>query len=863
MMNHQNKSKLIIGLFCLVSCLESLAVFIYFFNLPADPKHAILFGFSGERLIIIFISLIYFLVGAFFLIINQRLPVLRSRVEDWIYGHTALVKVIIWGGLALTALIIVILFSSPYAGMRAMYPRIVEKVDPLAILAGLTFFQFALIAMAFMLQKAFIEKRGGDAIREILLRYFAPAAIFIFPFLFFFPRTIPVDGQFHIVANDFIPTSYTYKVYLLDLLSHLHFPLWSPAEGAGYPFFSSPFAAPFYPLNIPLAVLYKLNGGHSILDHQRYAILGVSIFAVGLYYWLREFKLSPAAVITVSFLIPVSFKIAELIRYPAGLHSIAWYPWFLLAVTRIFKSKTNRQAVGPALLLIAALFCLVTAGYPYYIYYSLFLVIPYLLLFFIPTLRRAFFDQAGKTPFSRFLIFGGACLAGVVISSPFLLNMAALLNASTGRGGNDFNYATSHVFSFSDTLGSLVFPPASQAEGWYYFGLALLLLILVYLIFSRILGKNNKPAWYLNHWVKIFLAGWFLIISYITYGRDSVLFYVLWKYMPYFSHLRTWGRLNIVIVMIVALLAAIAIDFFLTSAKASISAGEKHAKQFFKNMLIILISLYVPMIGLQFILFKYQLFDEYWTHYFAVFRGQEINFLFSGMVAFIFLLVCGYFFSRLHSIRKSHIALFSAVLIAISVVDLWPVGAFMWWADTMKVGDDIRKNYNFAENALALSFSSNRTDELRANAMILKSKFSVAYSEDWYFARYHDFFLAHEQEKSHRDILLGITDPTRIFFSQSIHYDTIKDFLADSAAQSFEYEIQYFDGDRLELNVKTSSDGYVSYIDNWDPAWKTSVNGQEKPIERLFGVFKSVKVSAGESKLVFSYQPSWIPTFVE
>ncbi len=861
-MNERNrKPKLIIDLFCLVSCLESLAILIYFTNLPADPKNAILFGFSRERLIIILVSLVYFLICTSFLIINQKLPVFRSRLVDWIFGHDAHLKAMVWAGLTLAALILIILFSIPYAAMRAIYPQIAEKIDPLVILSGLTFFQAALVCMAFLILKAFSEKKGWETIREGLFRYFAPAALFIFPFLFFFPRTIPVDGQFHVVANDFIPTSFTYKVYLLDLLSRFHFPLWSPAEGAGYPFFSSPFAAPFYPLNIPLAILYKLNGGHSILDHQRYAILGISIFAVGLFYWLREFKLSQAAIIIVSFLIPVSFKIAELIRYPAGLHSIAWYPWILLAITRIFTSKTIHKAAKSALLLIVAIYCLITAGYPYYIYYSIFLIIPYLLIFIVLPLRRAFFNMSGRIPVSKYLIFCGACLTGLVISSPFFFNMAALLSATTGRGGNDFNFATAHVFNILDTLGSLVFPPDSQAEGWYYFGLALLFLILVYLIFSRKLGKNNEPAWYLNKWVKVFLVGWFFVISYISYGSDSALFYVLWKYLPFFSHLRTWGRLNIIIVMIAALLAAIAIDFFLTSAKSSISAGKGLGKQYFKNLAIILTGLYALILGLQLFLFKNQLYDQYWTHFFAIFNGKEKIFLFSGMLAFVFLISSGYFFSRRRFIRKRHIALFSAALIAITMIDLWPIGAFMWWADTMKVEDDIRKNFNFKENALALSFTHSRTDEIHANAMILKSTYSVAYSEDWYFARYRDFFLAHDYEKNQRDILLGITDPTRVFFSSSIQYNTITDYLEDSTAQSFEYQIDYFDGDQLELTVKTATDGYVSYIDNWDPAWNVLVNGQEKPIEKLFGVFKSVKVSAGESKLVFSYQPSWIPMF--
>jgi len=79
--------------------------------------------------------------------------------------------------------------------------------------------------------------------------------------LYLFRYVFPINGQYTAVGNDFILLYYKYKVYLLACLADFHFPLWSPAEGAGYPFYTNPFAQAFYPFNLWLVVWYKISGG--------------------------------------------------------------------------------------------------------------------------------------------------------------------------------------------------------------------------------------------------------------------------------------------------------------------------------------------------------------------------------------------------------------------------------------------------------------------------------------------------------------------------------------------------------------------------------------------------------------------------
>ena len=90
-----------------------------------------------------------------------------------------------------------------------------------------------------------------------------PILAFAWPILFFGDRVVPWRGTIRATGNDFTSLYYAYKAYLLDCLARFEFPWWSPNEGAGYPFYASPFTQAFYPLNAPLALFHALAAGSS------------------------------------------------------------------------------------------------------------------------------------------------------------------------------------------------------------------------------------------------------------------------------------------------------------------------------------------------------------------------------------------------------------------------------------------------------------------------------------------------------------------------------------------------------------------------------------------------------------------------
>jgi len=688
-----------------------------------------------------------------------------------------------------------------------------------------------------------------------------PVAVFIWPFIYLFNQVIPINGKYTGIDNDFGYAFYNFKFYLLDQLSTLHFPLWSPSEGAGFPFYSNPLPATLYPLNIPLALFYKLAGGYTIYDHQLFAILGVSIFALGLFHWLRLLPLPLRSVLFATFVMSVSFKVTETLRFPNSIHTAAWYPWLLFALTQILRRDSARRAARDGLLLAVFFVCLLTGGYPYFVYYAIFLLAPYLLIFLVPSLRERLWRQPIGNLRTSFAVIFAAGLAACLLCAPYLFQMSRLMRQTVNRGGGDFAYATEHEFRFVHTIGSLVFPPASQPEGWYYFGLLGFLLILLYLFgdpLAALLARRAhnaaehvKPApWYQDHRVKLFFIIWIAAISYITYGRDSYLFIFLWKYMPQFANLRVWGRLNIILVPIIAWLLALAYMSFEAHLIRRESPPDRGARRLLPVAVLILG--YSLALTAQLYFFKFKLYDYYWAKLgdFAHVRPKDSLFIITGALGFLTLLLLmlpppG----RFRAPRS--LALILLALVLVSTLDMRPVGSQMWTYPATMPGRARRDVAGQNRN----SFNVPRTD--KETLLPPVEPFSVGKWENWFYKRYVQFLEATAHEPEARRKLLGVADGQKLYLSQSINHPTIRSFLDDAARSGNTARVVSYDGDELILDINAPVAGYLSFIDNWDADWQATIDAQPVPIELLFGTFKSIRLTAGEHRVVFVYRPKF------
>jgi len=694
------------------------------------------------------------------------------------------------------------------------------------------------------------------AIARAAKRVALPLLVFCWPMIYLFRYIFAINGKFLNISNDFIVLYYKYKVYLLDCLANFHLPLWSPSESAGFPFYTNPFVQVFYPFNAVLVLWYKIFGGYSPFDHQLFTVLGISIFALGLFVWLRRINKDITAVVFAVMVMSVSFKITEIARFPNAVHSAAWYPWILYAITRIMFSSSMKETVKAACLLGLFGVFLCTGGYPYFAYYVIFLVFPYLLAFLIKPLRTRLFGEQPVYLKRAFAAMFAAGFVTLLLCGPYLVGVKRLMSQTVDRAGKDFQYSTSHIFNFEDTLGSLVYPPAASTEGWYFFSITALLIIAVYLLCrqSPTVGRDKPEATASGSlWVKLFFVAWIGVISYISYGKSSYLFILLWHYMPGFSSLRIWGRLNIILVPILAWLLSIAYSHFAGAIRNNTSDGLRGVAA----KMGIVTAVYAVVLGVQLYFCLNGISDIYWSYYLSYLSANNWLFVFYGVVAFVAVLLSIIIGTKVH-LGRGRLAIATVLLISVVTLEMWHTGA-KTWSRTLNVSVK-RSQLDVAEmDELSFKYARREADDTVSFGPI----FNVGVLENWYFGRYVSFLNRTIDEKPARRILLGVQGGQKIFFSESIEYPSIELFLRDSLRYRQTGRLISYNGDELQWEVDAPMAGYLSFIDNWDPDWKAWVDGQPVKIELLFGTFKSVRLTPGKHKVRFSYQPGLFPAVEE
>jgi hypothetical protein len=351
-------------------------------------------------------------------------------------------------------------------------------------------------------------------------------------------------------------------------------------------------------------------------------------------------------------------------------------------------------------------------------------------------------------------------------------------------------------------------------------------------------------------WVKLFFVVWIGIISYISYGKSSYLFVLLWHYMPGFSSLRVWGRLNIILVPVFAWLLSIAYSHFAGALRnnAGGGLGSVAAK------LGIVTAVYAVVLGVQLYLHLGGIRNVLWTYYFGDLLANEKWFIFYGAAAFVVILLIMIVGTKVH-LGRGRLSVVAALLILVATVEMRHTGTKIWSYQLDTVPERFQLDVAKIDE---LSFMYARTPDI--DTITLGPIFNVGILENWYFSRYVSFMNKTVDEKpAVIRILLGVQDGQKIFFSESIEYPSIELFLQDSSRYGKTGQLISYNGDELQWEIDAPTAGYLSFIDNWDPDWKAWVDGQPVKIELLFGTFKSVRLTPGKHKVRFSYQPGLFP----
>ena len=196
-------------------------------------------------------------------------------------------------------------------------------------------------------------------------------------------------------------------------------PLWNPYEKAGFGFVADPAASATYPLSLPTYLAAWLFGYGPHLGLIR-SLLHYAIAALGMHILLRRQRLGGA----VPWLGTASYVLCARLaknKDNAGMWTIAWFPWLVIAADEVVKKPSLRA--GVALGVVMGLSIL--SGYPPDVFRNLLGLAPLVFLALWIVLKE---ERRGLRHLGRIgLALLPAVAIAVGLSLPVLLATAELV----------------------------------------------------------------------------------------------------------------------------------------------------------------------------------------------------------------------------------------------------------------------------------------------------------------------------------------------------------------------------------------------------------------------------------------------------
>jgi hypothetical protein len=210
-------------------------------------------------------------------------------------------------------------------------------------------------------------------------------------------------------------TSQWYPGYLMTGRAYQQgtFPLWNSIPYGGMPWVAYSHAGCLYPPNIFLFSVFNFFDAVT-LAHLLHGLLA----AIGMYLLARALGLSPAAAFAAGLVFPCTGFFYYLQSQLSNHATIAWYPLFLLGLTRLARRAGLPALVGTGLTVMMMVLAGDTEGFTYgVICAGLFLGL---------YLRR----KAAGGPVRLVMAAGGALALGLMISAAMTLCLVELLGYS-------------------------------------------------------------------------------------------------------------------------------------------------------------------------------------------------------------------------------------------------------------------------------------------------------------------------------------------------------------------------------------------------------------------------------------------------
>jgi len=372
-------------------------------------------------------------------------------------------------------------------------------------------------------------KRLRISIKPCKIDFIFIAFLFLLTCIFFWKILLHPNQM--IYGKDIVSLGYPGYFFADNMLKNGTLPFWEPYASSGNPFILNAVTFIFYPINLIMFSIFPvyLGFGYNFILHTFLAGLFMYIF-------MRYIQLDKMS----SFLSSIIFMFSGYaIPHIYAGHDVfiaagCWVPLIFL----LFMIALNKRSLFYGLLTGIPIGIQLLVGHIQIPYYTIFALGLYLLFRCFLIVRE---NRDYKTVFKLFYIFALALVVGILLSAIYLIPAFELSKYITRAGGVNYDFATSYSFPLQNFITFILpnFFGNPDINYWgqpNYWELSSYIGILpLFLVFIAIYFKRDKKH-------VLFFTGLAFLSLLFALGRNTPVYWLLWKFLPGLSMLRCPAR---------------------------------------------------------------------------------------------------------------------------------------------------------------------------------------------------------------------------------------------------------------------------------------------------------------------------------
>jgi hypothetical protein len=650
----------------------------------------------------------------------------------------------------------------------------------------------------------------------------------------------PLTFHLFSLKNDALVYFLPYRYHISEAIQNGHFPWWNPYLYTGLPLHGDIQSGVWNPVVMIISLFTRYN--LAVLQWELLFYLFVA--AAGMYKLVKEFNNSViTAVIAAASYLCCGFMTDSGSIIP-WVTSAAYLPFVFLYFYRLL----NQPGLKNALKLSIALGLLLTAGYPSFFIFSLYI----LLAGFITWLIRYYKERPVK---SIFIFSGIAILIFLLIISPAVLSWWDFLDYYERGSGTSLSRIQTNAFTPFSSISYLL--PSAVSRGHSLLQTDLVarnasagIFILLFLLLT-LAGKLNP--------VYKFIAGIILFSFLFSLGDATPVREWCHRFLPLMNTFRHPASMRIFTTIGIILIAAPALNTFL--AKKETNAKKIKVISVAIIMLLLGISiLYIPQTNL------FQLNGQQKGK--AIF--DKLSFadiaVIQGIIQIIFISL---FLGAIWKGLRRHIP---ALMIMNSLFFCWMALPFTFISQVKASAVDqyigsFLKNYPLAEIAKPVTtFTGNDSatvsplgqEKFYSKTISIQDHIITPTINSTYINFLTDSVLRNALNNSPFAYFSDSTVLSTAELPDSgriVLFERIGRAIEINAHTTGTISIIKFGPNMIELEVTANNDGLLNIFQQYHHGWRAFEDNVEIPVYRTNRAFISVPVSAGKHIVQLRFEP--------